>query len=109
MSVKLHFACHLITWEGEQAENPEKVISEVAAAGYEGIEGLPSKSPEQLIEMATLAAKRFNPVIRPFYERLVESGKPKKVALTACMRKLLTILNTMMRNGEMWSPAIGAI
>lgn len=57
MSVKLHFACHLITWAGEQAENPEKVISEVATAGYEGIEGLPSESPQQLIEMATLATK----------------------------------------------------
>ena len=54
---KLRFACHLITWGGEQNQNPEKVISEVAAAGYEGIEGLPIKSADQLVEMATLTAK----------------------------------------------------
>jgi len=46
--------------------------------------------------MATLTAARYNPVIRAFYERLVAAGKPKKVALTACMRKLLTILNAMI-------------
>ena len=55
--------------------------------------------------MATLSATRFNPVIRAFYERLVEAGKPKKVAITACMRKLLTILNVMMRDGTAWDPA----
>lgn len=57
MSGKFRFACHLITWAGEQNKNPEKVIREVAEAGYEGIEGLPTNSPEQLVEMATLAAK----------------------------------------------------
>lgn len=57
MSVKLRFACHLITWGGEQNQNPEKVLSEVADAGYEGVEGLPIGSAEQLVEMATLAAK----------------------------------------------------
>ena len=57
MSFKFRFACHLITWRGEQKENPEKVLSEVAAAGYEGVEGLPVETPEQLIEMAKLAAK----------------------------------------------------
>jgi hypothetical protein len=46
--------------------------------------------------MAALVATRFNPVIRAFYQRLEAAGKPKKVALTACMRKLLTILNAMM-------------
>lgn len=57
MSVKFRFACHLITWGGEQRENIGKVLSEVASAGYEGVEGLPAQSPEQLVDMATLAAK----------------------------------------------------
>lgn len=55
-----------------------------------------------VLYMATLAATRFNPVIREFYQRLVEAGKPKKVALTACMRKLLTILNAMVKNRTYW-------
>ena len=55
--------------------------------------------------MAALVASRFNPVIKAFYDRLVASGKPKKVALTACMRKLLTILNDMTRRGEVWCHA----
>ncbi len=54
--------------------------------------------------MATLVATRFNPVIRAFYQRLLEAGKPKKVALTACMRKLLTILNAMVKHGRLWNP-----
>ena len=53
--------------------------------------------------MAALVATRHNPVIRSFYQRLLEAGKPKKLALTACMRKLLTILNTMVRTGERWA------
>lgn len=57
-----------------------------------------------VLYMATLVATRFNPVIRDFYQRLVEGGKPKKVALTACMRKLLTILNAMLKHGEPWNP-----
>jgi transposase len=55
--------------------------------------------------MATLVASRHNPAIRAFYERLVAAGKPKKVALTACMRKLLTILNAMLKHGTTWSCA----
>ena len=54
--------------------------------------------------MATLVATRFNPVIRAFYQRLCAAGKPKKVALTACMRKLLIILNAMIKNHRLWSP-----
>ena len=53
--------------------------------------------------MATLSATSHNPVIREFYGRLVAAGKPKKVALTACMRKLLTILNAMIKYGNSWS------
>jgi transposase len=52
--------------------------------------------------MATLAAVRFNPVIKAFYQRLREEGKRPKVALTACMRKLIVILNAMVRDGEKW-------
>lgn len=55
--------------------------------------------------MPTLVAVRFNPALRKFYTRLVEAGKPKKVALTACMRKLLTILNAMVKQQTGWKPA----
>ena len=54
--------------------------------------------------MPTLAAVRCNPVLRAFHDRLVEAGKPKKVVLTACMRKLLTILNAMVKNNTRWNP-----
>ena len=53
--------------------------------------------------MATLVATQHNPVIRAFYHRLVEAGKAKKVALTACMRKLLTILNAMIKHNTPWA------
>jgi transposase len=56
--------------------------------------------------MGTLTATRCNPQIRAFYQRLVAAGKPKKVALTACMRKLLIILNAMVRQGTRWTPAL---
>ena len=57
--------------------------------------------------MATLVATRFNTQIRTFYQRLVAKGKPKKVALTAAMRKLLTILNTLVRTNQLWiDPAL---
>jgi transposase len=52
--------------------------------------------------MATLCAIRFNPDISTFYARLIQSGKPKKVAIIACMRKLLTILNALMREERFW-------
>jgi transposase len=52
--------------------------------------------------MATLSAKRFNPTIRRFYERLRLAGKPFKVAIVACMHKLLTILNAMIRDHKIW-------
>tara|TARA_B100000315_G_C14495337_1_gene549668 strand:- start:63 stop:1013 length:951 start_codon:yes stop_codon:yes gene_type:complete len=54
--------------------------------------------------MATLAATRCNPVVRSFYRHLCTGGKVKKVALTACMRKLLTILNSMIKNHTTWHP-----
>ena len=52
--------------------------------------------------MGALVASRFNPVIRDFYQRLLAAGKPKKLALTACMRKLLIILNSMLKHGSPW-------
>ena len=55
--------------------------------------------------MAALVASRYNPVIREFYLRLLEAGKAKKVALVACMRRLLIILNAMLRDGTNWSHA----
>ena len=55
-----------------------------------------------VLYMATLAASRFNPVIRDFYQRLLAAGKPKKVALVACMRKLLVILNSMLKQRSPW-------
>lgn len=56
--------------------------------------------------MATLASTRFNPVIRDFYQRLCARGKPKKVALVACMRKFLTILNAMLKHQATWNPIV---
>ena len=55
--------------------------------------------------MAALVASRHNPVLRRFYQRLLKAGKPKKVALTAVMRKLLTILNAMVRDRTPWQHA----
>ena len=54
--------------------------------------------------MATLVASRHNPVIAAFYQHLLDAGKAKKVALVACMRKLLTIINAMMRSLSAWQP-----
>ncbi len=54
--------------------------------------------------MAALVASRRNPIITAFYQRLLDAGKAKKVALVACMRKLLTILNAMMRTMTVWQP-----
>ena len=57
--------------------------------------------------MAALVASRHNPVIRSFYQRLRDAGKPKKVALVACMHKLLTILNAMVHHMTAWQPQVG--
>ena len=54
--------------------------------------------------MAALVATRHNEVIKAFYQRLIQAGKPTKVALTACMRKLLLILNAMVRHNHTWNP-----
>lgn len=54
--------------------------------------------------LAALSGRRWNPQLRAFYERLIAAGKPKKVALIACARKLLTILNAMVRDNRRWTP-----
>lgn len=62
------------------------------------------RSVRVALYMAALTASQRNPVIREFYERLRARGKPPKLALTACMRKLLVILNAMARDGVAWNP-----
>jgi transposase len=63
-------------------------------------------SVRHVLYMAALAARRCNPVIRRFAERLQKTGKAFKVVMTACMRKLLTILNTMLKSNTLWQPKI---
>jgi transposase len=53
--------------------------------------------------MATLTAVRFNPPVRALYQRLTQGGRPAKLALTACMRKLLVVLNAMVRDRRRWA------
>jgi len=57
-----------------------------------------------VLYMGTLVATRHNPMIKAFYERLLAAGKVKKVALVACMRKRLTIMNAMIRDLKRWQP-----
>jgi len=59
-----------------------------------------------VLYMATLAAVQWNPVVRLFYQRLLAAGKLKKIALVACMRKLLTILNAMVKTQTPWTPRV---
>lgn len=61
-----------------------------------------------VLYMAALVASKHNAVIMQFYQRLVAAGKPKKLALVACMRKLLTILNIMVRTQTTWNQSINA-
>ena len=55
-----------------------------------------------VLYMAMLSAIQHNPIMKQFYEKLVAQGKHKKVAITACMRKMIAILNTMVRNDTPW-------
>ena len=63
-------------------------------------------SVRSVLYMAAFSATRWNPVIRAYYERLVGRGKAHKVALVACMRKLLITLNSMAKSGQHWSPSL---
>jgi transposase len=60
----------------------------------------------RMLYMAAVVASRYNPVIRAFYQRLLNAGKPKKLALTACMRKLVLIINAMAKNNQPWNQFI---
>jgi transposase len=59
-----------------------------------------------VLYLAALNGARFNPILKPMYQRLIEAGKPPKVALIAIARKLLTILNAMVRDGTDWEHSI---
>lgn len=59
-----------------------------------------------VLYMAALVATRFNPVIGTFYQRLLAQGKAKKLALVACMRKLLVMLNAMLKHNQPWQPQL---
>ena len=61
-----------------------------------------------VLYMATLTARRWNPAIQTFFDRLPAAGKPFKLAMTACMRKLLTLLNVIVKNGAAWKNPSGA-
>ncbi len=70
--------------------------------GYRRVWG--GRAPiRSILYMAALSAVRCNPVIGSFYKRLIAAGKKPKVSLTACMRKLLTIINSMVRSGSLWN------
>jgi transposase len=60
----------------------------------------------RVLYMAAVCAARCNPVSREFYQRLRGQGKPAKVALTACMRKLLVIMNSMLKHHAPWNPSL---
>ena len=84
--------------------------SEASAPGTHAVDGGGRAHVRTALYMATLTATRYNPVIRRFYRRLCAVGKPKKVALIAAMRKLLTILSAMIKAQKLWiedhSPAL---
>jgi len=62
-----------------------------------------------VLYMASLVAMRHHPVIRAFYLKLVAAGKPKKVAIVACMRKLLVTINAMIKADTPWNPKTVAV
>jgi len=66
-------------------------------------------SVRRALFMGAMVAARYNPVLKAFYERLLAAGKPKKVALIAVARKLLTILNAIVRDGSPWKGTVGAV
>jgi transposase len=61
-----------------------------------------------VLYLVTLTARRWNPAIKTFFDRLSAAGKPFKLAMTACMRKLLTLLNVIVKNGAAWKNPSGA-
>jgi transposase len=77
------------------------------SGAFHGIRMITGGRPHirRVLYMATLSAIKCNPAIRRFHYRLVAAGRPGKVAVTAAMRKLLTILNAMLRDRRPWQPA----
>jgi transposase len=67
------------------------------------------RSVRKVLFMATLTAVRFNPPVRALYQRLTQAGRPAKLALTACMRKLLVTLNARVRDGHRWADSGGSM
>jgi transposase len=63
-------------------------------------------SIRNVLYMAALSASKYNPVLKNFYQQMIRRGKEKKVALTACMRKLLTFLNAILRDSTPWKTAL---
>ena len=61
-----------------------------------------------ILYMAAVAASRHNPVLRPFYERLIAAGKPAKVALIAVLRRLVVFANAVLKSGQPWRGAVPA-
>jgi transposase len=109
-------AAGLIAWMPELGRVDGKVAAALlGAAPYDDDSGTHKgerhikggrREIRTLLYMATLgAATRHNPVISAYYQRLRAKGKPAKVALTACMRKLIVILNTMLTRGQTWNPS----
>jgi transposase len=95
--------------------NRKKIAALVGVAPYNSDSGKWSgrrviwggrASVRQVLYMATLSATRHNPVIHSFYDHLIKEGKATKVALVACMRKLLTILNAMVHSMSAWQPKL---
>jgi transposase len=80
-------------------------LPELGTLTRQQIAALVGVAPLNLLYMSTLVAVRHNPALRAFYERLRHAGKLPKVALTACMRKLLTILNAMLKHQTRWAVA----
>ena len=78
-------------------------MTEMLARDGEGATRLLRASVRAALYMAVVSAIRCNPVIRSFYQRLIAAGKPVKVAMVACMRKLLTIANAVLRDGVVWA------
>jgi len=98
-----------------EAEPPALVVLE-ATGGFETATALALAAREirvvvvdpvrSAVYLSVWSASKWNPVIRVFYQRLRARGKPPKVAQVACMRKLLTILNAILRDGRRWDPEI---
>lgn len=98
--------------------NRKQIAALVGVAPFDDTSGKAKDGPRHIkggrghvrsvLYMAALSAARFNPTIKALHERLLGLGKLEKVALTACMRKLLTILNAMMRTRSDWDPDFAA-